>query len=156
MTVLAALPGVDFLVNIAPEGALHSYEWVDSQETNMKEELNMEVYDWNIIPGEEVRPGVVRQVFTGKGSMLVMTEVAPGFQESPHEHPFEQLVYVVEGNVRFTLGDKEMDIEAGSVFRVPPRTPHGAQVSGSKPCRLLAVYGPPREDYLPHCEYQKD
>ncbi|MDA1000653.1 MAG: cupin domain-containing protein [bacterium] len=115
----------------------------------------MNTYAWDTIPATEVRPGVTRKVFTGEGSMLVMTEVHPGANEAPHTHPFEQLVFVVEGNANFTLGEKKIAIAAGSVFRVPPETPHGAEVTSKGPCRLLAVYGPRREDYLIHCEYQE-
>ena len=115
----------------------------------------MNTYAWDTIPATEVRPGVTRKVFTGDGSMLVMTEVYPGAVESPHTHPFEQLVFVVEGSANFTLGEEKFAVSAGDVYRVPPETPHGAEVTGEGPCRLLAVYGPPREDYFVHCEYQK-
>lgn len=117
--------------------------------------MQPKVFDWKTIPAVEVRPGVNRKVFTGEGAMLVVTEVAPGSQEAPHTHPFEQLVHVLEGKVRFTFGEEALALGPGSVLRVPAGTPHGARVEGETPGRLLAIYGPPREDYLAQCAYQR-
>lgn len=116
----------------------------------------MRIFDWATIPSYPLRPGVRRKVFTGEGAMLLMTEMDSGSTEAPHTHSFEQLVFVVEGDVEFTLGDRAHAVSAGSVFRIPPGTPHGASARGGKPCRLLAVYGPPRADCIPCCGYQKE
>ncbi|MBI3127022.1 MAG: cupin domain-containing protein [Candidatus Tectomicrobia bacterium] len=116
----------------------------------------MQIFHWDSVPSHPVRPGVSRKVFTGEGAMLLITEFGPGSTESPHTHPFEQLVFVLEGDVEFTLGGEKRAVPAGSVFRIPPGTPHGASALGGKRCRVLAVYGPPREDVLKYCDYQKE
>ncbi|MEK6711199.1 MAG: cupin domain-containing protein [Nitrospinota bacterium] len=116
----------------------------------------MRFYDWDTIPRHPLRPGVTRRVFTGEGAMMLVTEFDAGSTESPHTHPFEQLVFVIEGEVDFDLNGTLHPLSAGAVFRIPPGTPHGASARGARRCRVLAVYGPPRPDCLPYCDYQKE
>jgi quercetin dioxygenase-like cupin family protein len=116
----------------------------------------MRIFNWETVPSYPVRPGVSRRVFTGEGAMLLITEFGAGSTESPHTHPFEQLVFVLEGEAEFTLGEEKRAVAAGAVFRIPPGTPHGASALGRERCRILAVYGPPRQDCLLYCGYQKE
>lgn len=116
----------------------------------------MRIFNWETVPSHPVRPGVSRRVFTGEGAMLLITEFGAGSTEAPHTHPFEQLVFVLEGAAEFTLGEEKRAVAAGAVFRIPPGTPHGASALGGERCRILAVYGPPRQDCLPYCGYQKE
>ena len=64
------------------------------------------LYIWNTIEGEEVRPGVSRKGFRGDQFMMVMNTLEPGMEINPHSHPFEQAVYIVQGKVRFHIGDE--------------------------------------------------
>ena len=34
-----------------------------------------------------------------------MNWLEPGMQTNPHNHPFEQVVYIVKGTMRFYIGD---------------------------------------------------
>jgi len=54
---------------------------------------------WQSMPREEVRPGVSRCAFRGDQVLLVMNWLEPGMEVRPHSHPFEQVVYVVEGQI---------------------------------------------------------
>ncbi len=59
----------------------------------------MKVYEWARIPSEETRRGVVRRGFATPSVMLVHHELAPGMEIKPHRHPFEQVVYILSGDV---------------------------------------------------------
>ena len=63
------------------------------------------LYNWNDLPREAVREGVERCGFRGEDVLLVMNWLEPGMDINPHSHPFEQVVCIVQGHVRFHVGD---------------------------------------------------
>ena len=56
-----------------------------------------------------MRAGVERAGFRGDDVLLVMNWLEPGMDLNPHSHPFEQVVYIVQGRMRFHVGDEEFD-----------------------------------------------
>lgn len=112
-------------------------------------------YRWDELPTEAVRPGVKRAGFRGDDVLLVMNWLQPGMQTRPHRHPFEQIVYVVQGKMRFVVGDEVIEADAGSVIRVPPDVEHYGEPIGDEPVLNLDVFSPFREDYRHLVEYQQ-
>ena len=112
------------------------------------------LYNWNDLPKEVVRKGVERCGFRGDDVLLVMNWLEPGMDTRPHSHPFEQVVYIVEGQVRFHVGDETFDAEPGSLIRIPPDVMHYAEPLGDKPALNLDVFSPIREDYRHLVDYQ--
>lgn len=111
-------------------------------------------YRWDALPKESVRPGVERAGFRGDDVLLVMNWLQPGMQTRPHQHPFEQIVYVVQGKMRFVVGDEVIEADAGSVIRVPPDVMHYGEPIGDEPVLNLDVFSPFRDDYRHLVEYQ--
>jgi len=106
--------------------------------------------NWNSLPGVEIWHGaVVRQVFSGKNSMMVMNRITPAARPALHSHPHEQLSYILEGKCKFVLGDEIFDLVEGDVILIPPDVPHSLEVTGDKNVLNLDVFSPIREDYLP-------
>ena len=66
---------------------------------------------------------------------------------NPHSHPFEQLVYIVQGRVIFHIGDESMEAGPGSIIRIPPDVIHYAEPIGDEPAMNLDVFAPIRADY---------
>jgi quercetin dioxygenase-like cupin family protein len=96
---------------------------------------------------KHVRDGVSRQVFTGDGATLALTTLQPGHEPRPHSHEHEQIVYIVSGRVRFTVGDDVAELGPGDVVLVPPNIEHFAETLGSEPCVDLSVFTPRRDEY---------
>ncbi len=113
------------------------------------------LYNWNDLPNEVVRKGVSRSGFRGEDVLLVMNKIEPGMDINPHSHPFEQVVYIVEGRVRFHVGDDEMEAGPGSLIRIPPDVVHYAEPIGNEPALNLDVFAPIRDDYRHLVEYQE-
>ena len=113
------------------------------------------LYNWNDLPNEVVRKGVSRAGFRGEDVLLVMNKIEPGMDINPHSHPFEQVVYIVEGRVRFHVGDDEMEAGPGSLIRIPPDVVHYAEPIGDEPALNLDVFAPIRDDYRHLVEYQE-
>ena len=64
---------------------------------------------------------------------------------SPPPHVHERHVesfYVLEGELTFTSGDRELRAEAGSWVQVPAGVPHTFAVGGTRPARFLDVHTP--------------
>jgi len=112
------------------------------------------LYNWNTIEGEEVRPGVSRKGFRGDQFMMVMNTLEPGMEINPHSHPFEQAVYIVQGKVRFHIGDEIFEGGPGSVIRIPPNVEHYAEPFGDEPVLNLDIFAPLRKDYMHLVNYQ--
>lgn len=96
--------------------------------------------------------GITQRFFRGVDTLLGMTRVDPGRVGDPHVHPWEQVVYVLDGACTFRVGVASMAVEAGDVFLVPPGYEHAAD-GGESPCTLLFC-GPLREDLVEHTAYQ--
>lgn len=113
------------------------------------------VYRWSDLPTEKVRPGVTRAGFRGDNALMVMNWLEPGMEVRPHSHPFEQLVYILQGRVRFTVGDEVVEVGAGEVLRIPPDVVHCGEPVGDETAVNLDIFAPVRDDYRHLTEYQE-
>jgi quercetin dioxygenase-like cupin family protein len=125
------------------------------EKRTMQTQQQPRAYRWEELPKEAVRPGVVRAGFRGDDVLLVMNWLQPGMQTNPHRHPFEQIVYIVSGRMRFVIGGEAIEVAAGSVVRVPPNVEHYGEPIGDEPVLNLDVFAPFREDYRHLVEYQQ-
>ncbi len=66
-------------------------------------------------------------------------EVQPGGHTAYHSHPFEHLVYVVQGKGLLLLEDREVHFEAGDVLYVPPNVWHSFVNDGDEVLRFLCI-----------------
>ncbi|MDQ0316905.1 cupin domain-containing protein [Amorphus orientalis] len=114
------------------------------------------VYKWDTLPREEVRPGVSRTAFRGDNALMVMNWLQPGMEVRPHSHPFEQLAYILSGRVKFTIGDDVVEVGAGEVVRIPPDVMHCGEPVGDEVAVNLDVFAPVRDDYRHLTAYQED
>lgn len=110
--------------------------------------------NWNDLPRETVRKGVERVGFRGDDTLCVMNWLTPGMDVFPHSHTFEQLVIIVQGRVRFHLGDEVVEGGPGSMLRIPPHVVHYAEPLGDEVVMNLDVFSPMRGDYQHLVEYQ--
>ena len=111
--------------------------------------------NWDTLEKEWVREGIERVGFRGEDTLLVMNWMQPGMEPGPHSHPFEQIAVIVQGTVRFHVGDEVYDAGPGSMIRIPPDVEHWGEVIGDEPAMNLDVFNPIREDYKHLVEHQK-
>jgi len=62
-----------------------------------------------------------------------------------HDHPHEQLTYVMEGRLQFTIGSETTILEPGMVALIPGGVTHGGTTLTA--CKVIDVFAPVREDY---------
>ena len=82
----------------------------------------------------------------GKNLMLSYLEMDEGAVVPMHHHPHEQGGMLLKGTIELTIGDEKRICQAGSMFLIPPNTPHKATAIGG-PAVVLDVFSPIREDY---------
>ena len=121
----------------------------------MSESNRTRVHEWNALPKEVVRPGVERAGFRGDDVLMVMNWLEPGMEVNPHSHPCEQLVYVVQGTMRFVVDGEELIAGAGSLIRIPPDVEHFGEPIGDEQVLNLDVFAPIRADYRHLVEHQR-
>ena len=106
-------------------------------------------YRWDDLPKEELKPDLGRRLIATDRMMLAHVYMEPGCIVPKHEHENEQLTYILEGTLRFWLGEDEsevVDVHAGEVLHIPSGLPHRAEALE----RTLDVdiFCPPRQDWL--------
>ncbi len=68
-----------------------------------------------------------------------------GTQVPLHQHPHEQVTYVIEGRFEFTVGDETIVLEPGTAALIRGGVLHGGKTLTA--CRVLDIFTPVREDY---------
>lgn len=105
---------------------------------------------------QQVRPGFARTGVRSDGSLTTINWFEPGFRsQGPHEHPFDQLSFVLTGAMRFYVGEQVIELQSPSVLHIPGGVPHGAEPIGDDRVLNVDVYAPVRADYLFLCEHQE-
>jgi quercetin dioxygenase-like cupin family protein len=106
-------------------------------------------YRWDDLPREELNPLLGRRLVTGGDMMIAHVYLKQGCVVPKHAHHNEQLTYVLEGCLRFRLGDggeQVVDVSAGEVLCIPRNLPHEAGVLVDT--WDVDVFNPPRDDWL--------
>jgi quercetin dioxygenase-like cupin family protein len=78
--------------------------------------------------------------------MLVRHVMEKGWVGVRHNHPHEQLVYIIRGHIQFHDSDRTFDAGVGDSFVVPGGMEH--QASALEESEVLDLFTPAREDYV--------
>lgn len=113
------------------------------------------LYNWDSLEREFVREGVTRAGFSGENMLAVMNWLEPGMETNPHSHPFEQVMYIVQGTLRVHLEGEVIEASAGSLVRIPPGVEHYGEPVGDETVMNLDIFSPIRSDYKHLVEYQQ-
>jgi len=106
-------------------------------------------YRWDEIPREELNEKLSRRLITGDQLMLAHVYLKKGCVVQKHSHVNEQLTYILEGALRFRVGEdgaEEIVVRAGEVLHLPGNVPHEALAL--EDTLDVDVFYPPREDWL--------
>lgn len=80
---------------------------------------------------------------TGESLFLFENVVMPGEGPPLHVHPeVDESWYVLEGTLRFRLGDRLDEAPEGSFVFAPRTVPHCFQNAGSDPARVVVMFTP--------------
>lgn len=106
-------------------------------------------YRWDSMKKERVSDMLERRLITGDRMMLAHVYLKKGCIVPKHSHANEQLTYILEGALRFWIGDDEAEeivVHAGEVLLIPSNVPHKAEAI--EETLDVDVFSPPRQDWL--------
>jgi quercetin dioxygenase-like cupin family protein len=98
---------------------------------------------------EQLNPSIGRRLVTGERLMLAHVYFTKGGTVPKHAHDNEQITYILDGCLRFFLGDdggEVVDVRAGEVLVIPPNLPHAAEAL--EDTLDVDIFNPPRQDWL--------
>ena len=105
-------------------------------------------YRWDEVPREELHERLSRRLITGDQVMLAHVYLKQGCVVPKHSHENEQFTYILEGALRFLVGEEadEIVVRAGEVLHLPANVPHEARAL--EDTLDVDIFYPPREDWL--------
>lgn len=97
------------------------------------------------IPVKQLFPGIDGYYAHGEKMTLGFVELKAGSQVPMHQHPHEQITYIIEGRLDMTIGGKPFSLTAGMYHVISSNSPHSAIAKTD--CRVIDAFSPVREDY---------
>src|SRR6266700_2462259 len=96
---------------------------------------------------ETRKPGITRRtVANGKTMYQMIATLAAGSRMPAHSHPQEQIVHILEGQMRLIVDGVPHELSTGDSFYLASNVPHGVETILET--RVLDTFSPPRDDYL--------
>ena len=105
----------------------------------------MEVLRWGDEPVEQLSPTIGRQLIYTERMTFARVLLARGALVPRHQHESEQIATVLEGRLRFVVGDEERIVSAGESVPLAANVPH--EVEALEDSVVLDVFSPAREDW---------
>jgi quercetin dioxygenase-like cupin family protein len=115
----------------------------------MNQQQSVKWYRWDDMPKENVTEMLDRRLITGDRMMLAHVYLKKGTIVPRHSHENEQLTYILEGALRFWIGEDEsevIDVRAGEVLHIPSNVTHKAEAL--EETLDVDIFSPPRQDWL--------
>ena len=106
-------------------------------------------YCWEELAEERLNDLLSRRLITGDRLMLAHVYLKKGCIVPRHAHENEQFTYILEGALRFLVGEngeQEVVVRAGEVLHLPSHVPHEAHAL--EDTLDVDVFSPPRQDWL--------
>lgn len=108
---------------------------------------------WSALPLEKVTDHLDRKLITGERIMLAHVLLKRGCIVPKHQHENEQFTYILEGALKFFLGEdgsETIEVRAGEVLHIPSMVWHRAEAL--EDTLDLDIFSPPRQDWLNHTD----
>lgn len=90
--------------------------------------------------------GVVGRALAGERLTFAVLELAPGAVVPEHAHEAEQVGVLVQGSLRFRVGEEERSLEVGDTWRIPSGAPHEV-ITGPEGAVVVEAFAPARGDW---------
>ena len=98
------------------------------------------------LKARDVLEGIKLRAVFGNDTMMTFFEFDQGAVIPTHRHPHEQITYVIEGEMEFSLNGETRVLKAGDGIVILSNQEHSARVP-DKPAKAVDAWHPVREDY---------
>ncbi len=113
----------------------------------MRQDRKATLHRWDDMPREQLNDKLQRRMITGDRVMITHIYLKKGCVVPRHAHENEQITYVLDGALRFRLGeDQQVDVRTGEVLVIPSNLPHSAEAL--EDTLDVDIFDPPRRDWL--------
>jgi quercetin dioxygenase-like cupin family protein len=87
-----------------------------------------------------------RTIASGERMMQMEVMLESGTRLPEHNHPHEQLTYVIQGRLRLIVNGEPHELGPGDSFYLHSEVPHAAEAL--EQTLVIDTFSPPREDLL--------
>ncbi|TMC85484.1 MAG: cupin domain-containing protein [Chloroflexi bacterium] len=94
----------------------------------------------------QLREGVLARAIKGERMTLAVVDLEPNSTVPEHSHENEQLGFILQGSMTFTVGGDKQELRAGDTYVIPSNVPHDA-AAGPDGCTAVDVFAPIRADW---------
>jgi len=103
---------------------------------------------WNSERGfHDILPGIgIKTLVNGERSLMTKFVLRAGSELPAHEHPYEQIGYLIQGRLRLSIGESAQEAGPGDSWCISSGVRHRAEILEDSVA--LEVFSPLREDYL--------
>jgi len=109
--------------------------------------MEARIYKVADISPKKLHEGCFTRLVAGQKALISFLRIEPQTLFPVHQHPHEQLMIVVEGEIEEIVEEKPYLLKKGDVIVLPSNIEHGGRTLDS-PCEIIDIFSPPREDYL--------
>lgn len=102
---------------------------------------------WDELEPLAMVPGLSFQPVLGGRVMVNFVTFQPHTEAPMHWHDEEQVSYVMDGELEFTVAGETRTMRRGDAVVIPPNVPHGARTHEGG-CVQVDVFHPPRRGVL--------
>ena len=82
-----------------------------------------------------------QQIGNAEGLVLGRVLIKPGCSNPRHAHPnCEEVLYLMKGSLKHTVGDETVTLAAGDVITLPPGEFHSAVNAGDEDADMIVAY----------------
>ena len=104
------------------------------------------LHRWDEIALDKVTEMLSRKIVAGEREMLVQVYVKRGCLVPMHSHESEQMVYVLQGALRFVVDGEEITVREGEVLHIPSGVEH--QTEALEDTFELDFFSPVRQTWV--------
>src|ERR1017187_2885742 len=87
----------------------------------------MPLYDWNLLPEEQLNPLITRKAIHMNGLTIARLHIQKHAVVPVHSHVHEQVATVERGALKFFIEGRELVLTAGQSLAIPSNLPHGVE-----------------------------
>lgn len=91
---------------------------------------------------------VIRILTNSDDLTLAELNIPAGAVASVHQHPHEEVNYVVSGVMDFMCDGQVTTLRAGQAIRIPPGQPHNITCHPESPGVVVTAWTPSRQDLI--------
>jgi quercetin dioxygenase-like cupin family protein len=105
----------------------------------------MYVYNKNKLTPKEIVPGFFGRFIHSENITTAFWEIKKGSELPEHDHIFEQITQVIEGEFEMFIGGKQYLLKTGDVAVIPGYIVHSGKALSD--CKLIDTFYPVRKEY---------